>query len=411
MDGGELHWQDGRDSHRNGDLVRMLASGGCISPAVAASAVAIGMAPLRRRSSTTAGRPHGLHCLRLRLPVLLFWASASLSCAEDKSALVGDVVVVHGDEASASGASDEGAGSTSLGEGGETEENQHEDEDDPPPANPGGELTEPGRIVSSIIVRTAQELKAEVIAAEAALALRAEVDGAVVTYDSPSVSIALRKVSADNLTKNGTKMEAPDKAGVEIPADPRVKGRHGGPVTITLSSYHTGDRIKEPPTLSSREFKSSQAAPSSSPRDSGGGATDIPRSENGGANRTTQDEEGSKKNETDRVDFFMTKTSVSWRGTVNVKVPGLGASVPAHDRSPTDVNFGEEGEVLFPIEKADLRKQLEDAAGLPEEDRLRIYRRLARKWHPDKNPEDRERATEVFAYLSTLKELLVTGLK
>eukprot|EP00929_Paragymnodinium_shiwhaense_P107258 TRINITY_DN73340_c0_g1_i1.p1 TRINITY_DN73340_c0_g1~~TRINITY_DN73340_c0_g1_i1.p1 ORF type:complete len:377 (-),score=91.54 TRINITY_DN73340_c0_g1_i1:203-1333(-) len=256
-------------------------------------------------------------------------------------------------------------------------------------ANPGGELAEPGRIVSSRISRNAEELKAEVISAEAALALRAEVDGPVVVYDSPSVSIALRRVSPEKLLEEGAELEAPDKAGIKIPGkDPRIKGRHGGPVTITVSSYHAGDRVKYPPNISSREFQK----PAPQPRQQG---------------EESNESHGTAPNETDRVDFFMTKTSVSWKGTVNVKVPGLSATVPAHDRSPSEVKFGDEGDIAFFEDKEEIRKELEDLSSQPLDERMRAYRKLARKWHPDKNPEDAQRATDVFAYLSTLKELLV----
>lgn len=235
-------------------------------------------------------------------------------------------------------------------------------------------------IVSSVRSTTTEALKNEIIAAEAALTLRAEVDGAPAVYDSPSVSISLRKVSPGALALSGANLETVDGAGVTIPADPRVKGRHGGPVTITVTSFHAGDGVKELPSVkygANREL-----------RRVGG-----------------QDSLSGTKLKEDRVDFFMAKTSVSWRGTVDVKVPGLAAQVPAHDRPWTP--YGTDGN--FVDEKLEVRSEVEALAALPEGDsaqKMRGLRRLARRWHPDKNPEDVERATEVFTYLQELKAAL-----
>mmetsp|Transcript_31616 Transcript_31616/g.104795 ORF Transcript_31616/g.104795 Transcript_31616/m.104795 type:complete len:304 (+) Transcript_31616:176-1087(+) len=238
-------------------------------------------------------------------------------------------------------------------------------------------------IVSSVRVATPEALKAEIVAAEAALSLRAEVDGAPAVYDSPSVSISLRKVSPRALAEVGASLEAVDGASVKIPADPRVKGKHGGPVTVTVTSYHTGDRIKELPTVrygANREMRRV------------GGPDSI----------------SATKQKEDRVDFFMTKTSVSWRGTVNIKVPGLSAQVPAHDRPWTP--FGEDGKnVLFVEEKAEVRREVEALASLADSaERQRGLRQLARRWHPDKHKdEDVPRATEVFTYLQELRAALI----
>mmetsp|Transcript_147935 Transcript_147935/g.368640 ORF Transcript_147935/g.368640 Transcript_147935/m.368640 type:complete len:311 (+) Transcript_147935:174-1106(+) len=235
-------------------------------------------------------------------------------------------------------------------------------------------------IVSPVRSTTPEALKAEIIAAEAALTLRAEVDGAPAVYDSPSVSVSLRKVSPGALVQSGANLETVDGAGITIPADPRVRGKHGGPVTITVTSFHAGDGVKELPTVkygANRELRRV------------GGPDAI---------------SGTKQKE-DRVDFFMAKTSVSWRGTVDVKVPGLAAQVPAHDRPWTP--YGTDGR--FVEEKAEVRREVEALAILPEtssNQKQRGLRQLARRWHPDKNPEDVERATEVFTYLQELKAAL-----
>lgn len=234
-------------------------------------------------------------------------------------------------------------------------------------------------IMNPVPSNTPEELKAEIIAAEAALSLRAEVDGAPAVYDSPSVSISLRKVSPKALVESGTKLEAPNGAGITLPADPRIKGKHGGPVTISVTSYHTGDKVKEVPTVKY-------------------GANRQVRRMTGPDGGTVQKE--------DRVDFFMTKTSVSWRGTVNVKVPGLAAQVPAHDRPWNP--YGESGDVLFPEDKEQVRSEVEALAALDDYvEQRRGLRRLAQKWHPDKRPDDLERATEVFAFLQDLRQTLL----
>lgn len=239
------------------------------------------------------------------------------------------------------------------------------------------------KLVSPVRVTSIEALKAEIVAAELALSLRAEVDGAAVTYDSPSISISLRKVSSRALVENGTKLEAPDGSGVEIPADPRVKGKYGGPVTVTLTSFHAGDVMKgkETPTI---KF---------------------------GANRRIRrvggpDSISGTEQKEDRVDFMMTKTSVSWRGTVNVKVPGLNAQVPAHERPWTPYGTGE---VKFPAEKEQVLREMQSLASLPDAgQQLRGYRRLARQWHPDKrSAEEQEMATDVFAYLQELRVSLL----
>ena len=252
------------------------------------------------------------------------------------------------------------------------------------------------RLFSPIRSTSPEALKAEVIAAEATLALRAEVDGLPVVYDSPGVSISLRKVSPDVLVTQGAILEAPDGGGVTIPADPRVRGRHGGPVTVSVTSYHAGDGInKEMPKI---KFGSTRASPevnTSNPsiNETGTNGTN-------GTNGTTKTQIGNASEGVDRVDFFMTKTSVSWRGTVNVKVPGLSAQVPAKDRPWTPL--GEDA--LYAEEKAEVKTELERLASLPSNEKLRGYRKLARQWHPDKHPpEEREKATEVFEYLQELR--------
>ena len=253
------------------------------------------------------------------------------------------------------------------------------------------------KLYSPIRSTTTEALRAEIVAAEAALALQAEVDGLPVVYDSPAVSISLRKVKPETLIQLGAHVEAPDGAGVSIPPDPRVKGRHGGPVTITVTSYHAGDSInKEMPRVkygAEQQFKPDpESAETSGNSNNSAGA---------GANRS------SEPNKTDRVDFFMTRTSVNWRGTVDVKVPGLSANVPAHDRPWTP--FGEDER--YAEDKAEVRKELERLVSVDSSERLRGYRKLARQWHPDKHPaEDREKATEVFEYLGFSEDFDIMSL-
>lgn len=257
----------------------------------------------------------------------------------------------------------------------------------------GAVLITEHRIVSLRRSETAEELKAEVVAAEAALSLRAEVGGPPVVYDSPGVSIAVQKVEAENLTRNGLNLTAPNDAGVMIPADPRITGRHGGPVTVSVSSFHAGEKIKELPEIKSSDFRPKPAEPSDADLDG-------PRD---GAEKKA--DAGSAKPEVDRVDFFMKKTGISWRGTVNVKVPGLGASVPAHDREgPPPGASIEEAEQSNPEEKQMVKREMMLLASLPQAEQQRKYRELAKQWHPDKNPGDTERAADIFAYLQRLRE-------
>eukprot|EP00930_Biecheleria_cincta_P039299 TRINITY_DN27026_c0_g1_i1.p1 TRINITY_DN27026_c0_g1~~TRINITY_DN27026_c0_g1_i1.p1 ORF type:complete len:378 (+),score=87.35 TRINITY_DN27026_c0_g1_i1:32-1135(+) len=257
----------------------------------------------------------------------------------------------------------------------------------------GAVLITEHRIVSLRRSETAEELKAEVVAAEAALSLRAQVGGPPVVYDSPGVSIAVQKVEAENLTNNGLNLTAPNDAGVMIPADPRIVGRHGGPVTVSVSSFHAGEKIKELPEIKSSDFRHKSADPSDADLDG-------PREES-----EKKADAGAAKPEVDRVDFFMKKTGISWRGTVNVKVPGLGASVPAHDREgPPPGASMEEAEQSYPEEKQMVKREMMLLASLPQAEQQRKYRELAKQWHPDKNPGDTERAADIFAYLQRLKE-------
>ncbi|CAE7481311.1 unnamed protein product [Symbiodinium pilosum] len=247
------------------------------------------------------------------------------------------------------------------------------------------------RLFSPVRSTTQEAIKAEVIAAEAALELRAEVDGLPVVYDSPAVSISLRKVSPEALIQNGAEVEAPDGASVKIPADPRIKGRHGGPVTVTVTSYHAGDAVKEMPKV---KYGAQQQLRPEPMKNAEANSSIMGNDSVSNMSNATQD----AKN--DRVDFFMTKTSVSWRGTVDVKVPGLSAQVPAHDRPWTP--YGEN--VLYPEEKAAVREELERLSSLSDDEKLRGCRKLARQWHPDKHPlEDREKATEIFEYMQELR--------
>lgn len=257
----------------------------------------------------------------------------------------------------------------------------------------GAVLITEHRIVSLRRSETPEELKAEVVAAEAALSLRAQVGGPPVVYDSPGVSIAVQKVEAENLTNNGLNLTAPNDAGVMIPADPRITGRHGGPVTVSVSSFHAGEKIKELPEIKSSDFRHKPADPSDADLDG-------PPEES-----EKKADAGAAKPEVDRVDFFMKKTGISWRGTVNVKVPGLGASVPAHDREgPPPGASVEEDEQLHPEEKQMVKREMMLLASLPQAEQQRKYRELAKQWHPDKNPGDTERAADIFAYLQRLRE-------
>eukprot|EP00931_Biecheleriopsis_adriatica_P103919 TRINITY_DN78702_c0_g1_i1.p1 TRINITY_DN78702_c0_g1~~TRINITY_DN78702_c0_g1_i1.p1 ORF type:complete len:352 (+),score=65.75 TRINITY_DN78702_c0_g1_i1:67-1056(+) len=258
------------------------------------------------------------------------------------------------------------------------------------------------KLVSAVRSTTPEAIKAELIAAEEALSLRAQVDGLPVVYDSPAVSISLRKVSPENLLAQGTEVAAPDGASIKIPADPRIKGRHGGPVTVTVTSYHAGDALKDqqPPKIRYSAERRIHQEDSNSSNATGNTTNSSESSEANSTNSTPEKD--------DRVDFFMTKTSVSWRGSVDVKVPGLSAQVPAHDRPWTP--YGEANDKYLE-EKAEVRQELERLASLPVrthgDERLRGYRRLARKWHPDKHAEeDREKATEVFEYMQELREAL-----
>jgi hypothetical protein len=264
---------------------------------------------------------------------------------------------------------------------------------------------ESARIFSPWRVETMEALKAEVIAVEQALALRASVDGPPAVYDSPSVSIALRKVSPEVLANEWVDLKAPDGAELSIP--PGAKQRHGGPVTITITSYHTGGRIKQLPG-----------------RIKFGRGRRLRR-------RLGGDEaiSGTSVGE-DRVDFFLEKQeatsgparhSVSWTGTVDVRVrdptkgrgkvkggyeQGLGVSVPAHHED-YQVAGGPTEDTRWPEDRQALLLEVEGLAGLPEADRQRGYRRLARKWHPDKNPEEKEKSSVLFHLLQELRARLL----
>jgi len=300
------------------------------------------------------------------------------------------------------------------------------------------EMPMPPVIMGTYQVATPAELKAEILAAEQALSVRAVVDGPAVVYDSPSVSIAVRKVSNEALAKNVTKIDAPDGAGITVPQG--VQGKSGKPVTITVTSYHASEKIMKamPSDLRVRfekERRERQASGIEPSAETGGSGDDASAAagEAGSEPAKAANVESSKRHtehnstdqgvgenpkgasaraeppkpDVDRVDFFTTKTSVSWVGNVNVKYAGLSATVPAHDRTPgkgpAGATFGGEEEVLFAAEKEQIYKEVESLASLPEVEMSRGFRQLARKWHPDKNPDDAERATEVFNYLQELK--------
>ena len=276
------------------------------------------------------------------------------------------------------------------------------------------------RLLSPIRSTSVEALQAEVVAAEAALELRAQVDGLPVVYDSPAVSISLRKVSPAAL-QSGTSVEAPDGASISIPADPRVKGRYDSPVTISVTSYHAGDAInKDMPkikfTQRGSEGKASHTDTNVTNHSYHSDQRSEPISERPNVEHDVRDTGSSSRSHSDsappsppsppsppvdRVDFFMTKTSVTWHGTVNVKVPGLSANVPARDRPWTPL--GDE-HANYAEEKAEVRAELERLASLPSTERLSGYRKLAKKWHPDKHPPgEREKVTEIFEYLQELR--------
>ena len=269
------------------------------------------------------------------------------------------------------------------------------------------------RLLSPIRSTSVEALQAEVVAAEAALALRAQVDGLPVVYDSPAVSISLRKVSPAALQKSGTSVEAPDGASINIPADPRVKGRYDTPVTISVTSYHAGDAInKDMPKIKFTQRSEDKASRSLTNITNITNITNHsdhssePISERSNVEHDVRDTGSSSHSHSDsaspsppvdRVDFFMTKTSVTWHGTVNVKVPGLSANVPARDRPWTPLD---DEQANYAEEKAEVKAELERLASLPSTERLSGYRKLAKKWHPDKHPpEEREKVTEIFEYL------------
>jgi len=132
----------------------------------------------------------------------------------------------------------------------------------------------------------------------------------------------------------------------------------------------------------------------------------------------------------DRVDFFLSKEeqksgparhSVTWAGTVDIRVrdptkgrgkikggyeTGLGVSVPAHHTDYVSEASSTE-EQRYPSERQALQMEVEGLVRLPEEEQQRGYRRLARKWHPDKNPEDKEKATVLFMFLGELRVRLL----
>lgn len=266
---------------------------------------------------------------------------------------------------------------------------------------------ESAKIYSPWRVETTEALRAEVVAVEAALALRATVDGAPAVYDSPSVSIALRKVSPETLANEWVELKAPDGAELTIP--PGAKQRHGGPVTVTITSYHTGGRIKQLPGRV--KFGKGRRL-----RRLLGGDESI---------------SGTEVKE-DRVDFFLEKEeatngparhSVSWAGTVDVKVRdptkgrgkvkgnselGLGVSVPAHHED-YQVAGGPAADTRWPEERQALLLEVESLVGLPENERQRGYRKLARKWHPDKNPDDAEKSSVLFHLLQELRTTLLSS--
>lgn len=265
---------------------------------------------------------------------------------------------------------------------------------------------ESAKIYSPWRVETTEALRQEVIAVEAALALRATVDGAPAVYDSPSVSIALRKVSPEVLANEWVELKAPDGAELSIP--PGAKQRHGGPVTITITSYHTGGRIKQLPG-----------------RVKYGKGTRLRRLLGG------DESISGTEVKLDRVDFFLEKEeatdgparhSVSWAGTVDVKVRdptkgrgkvkgnselGLGVSVPAH-HTDYQVVGGPAADTRWPEDRQALMLEVESLVGLPDNERQRGYRKLARKWHPDKNPDDAEKSSVLFHLLQELRTRLLS---
>lgn len=57
----------------------------------------------------------------------------------------------------------------------------------------------------------------------------------------------------------------------------------------------------------------------------------------------------------------------------------------------------------------EIRECLKHAFTLPEDARRCICRRIMFRWHPDKNPNDVQRATQVFQYIRKIIQMLEDG--
>lgn len=277
-------------------------------------------------------------------------------------------------------------------------------------AGKDGDVVLAAQIISPFKAETADALKNELVAAEAALAMRVEVDGPHAVYESPSMTIALRKVSQEVMQNEWVELKGVDGASVTIP--PGAKQMHGGPVTIMLTSYHNR-KIKKKHALKATHFGKSRK---------------LRRK------LAANEELQGKEVQEDRVDFFLDKEknetdrtqpdrrSVSWSGTVDVRKRnakgygkdvrngmdhGLAMSVPVADYDFAG-QHGKQDDVPYAAEKQQLQLEMEALVKLPPVEQDRAFRKLAKRWHPDLNPKDRERATELFSFLSETREEILS---
>jgi hypothetical protein len=71
-----------------------------------------------------------------------------------------------------------------------------------------------------------------------------------------------------------------------------------------------------------------------------------------------------------------------------------------------------EGKTVYALKK-EIIKELETEVlreGSTEAERRTIFKQLAIRWHPDKNPDNRDVAKRVFQFIQSIKEWFLTGL-